>query len=429
MHNKSISALSILLFTIVFNVSGQKLVNSPYARFNIGSLEPAGSFRSIGMGGIASSLRDNNSIYYQNPASYSSLDTNSFSFDFGIDISKSYLSDGESKYNSDDINFDHLIMGFPLTKGWGVAVGLLPYSSGYYKIVNTVRNNDDNYDPMVGEYTSLHFGEGSLSNFFLGSGIKLNKNFSVGINMMVLFGQLKRSYKVNFTDPNVFNNNATERIGINGINFNYGIQYTAALKNNYSLNAGVSMSSNKNYKTDYGNLIFTNSLYNQQLIDTISSVSDESAETYIPGTIRMGLSLGKKDKFTVGFDFISTKWSESKIPSIGGSYAADVKSYLFGIEFIPDKYSNYSFMKRVEYRIGTHFEDNYLIIDGDQLKEIGASFGVGVPLRRSLSKTNFFFDYTRKTGPTDSNLFDENYFTLGISLNLYDYWFIKRKYD
>ncbi len=283
--------------------------------------------------------------------------------------------------------------------------------------------------PLVGEYTSLHTGEGSLSNFFLGSGIKLTKNFSVGVNMTVLFGQLNRSYRVNFSDPNVFNNNATEKFVINGINFNYGLQYVAALKNNYFFNAGASISNNKNYKTDYNNLIFTNSLYNQQVIDTISSVGDESANTYIPGTIRMGLALGKKDKFTLGFDYVATKWSESKIPSIAGSYAADVESYLFGIEFIPDKYSNYSFMKRIEYRLGAHFEDNYLIIDGDQLKEIGASFGVGIPLRRSLSKTNFFFDYTRRTGPPDSDLFDENYFTIGISLNLYDYWFIKRKYD
>ncbi len=429
MLNKSIFALSILLFTIVFHASGQKLINSPYARFNLGTIEPAGSFRSTGMGGIASSLRDNGSIYYQNPASYSSLDTNSFTFDFGIDYSKSYLSDGESKYNSDDINFDHLIMGFPLRKGWGVAVGLLPYTSGYYKIVNYVTKNDDNYDPLVGEYTSLHSGEGSLSTLFLGTGIKLTKNFSAGINMTVLFGQLNRSYRVNFSDPNVFNNNATEKIVINGINFNYGLQYMAALKNNYFFNAGASLSNNKNYKTDYNNLIFTNSVYNQQLTDTISSVGDESTNTYIPGTLRLGLAFGKKDKFTVGFDYVSTKWSESKIPSIGGSYAADVESYLFGIEFIPDKYSNYSFMKRVEYRLGTHFDDNYLIIDGDQLKEIGASFGVGIPLRRTLSKINFFFDYTRRTGPPESELFDENYFTIGVSLNFYDYWFIKRKYD
>jgi hypothetical protein len=46
-----------------------------------------------------------------------------------------------------------------------------------------------------------------------------------------------------------------------------------------------------------------------------------------------------------------------------------------------------------------------------------------------LSRTNLFFDYTRKAGPSGSILHTENYFTLGFSLNLYDFWFIKRKYD
>ena len=43
-------------------------------------------------------------------------------------------------------------------------------------------------------------------------------------------------------------------------------------------------------------------------------------------------------------------------------YAADSRSYRFGIEYIPDKYSNYSLMKRLEYRAGGHFGDTYLII-------------------------------------------------------------------
>ena len=46
--------------------------------------------------GIGTSLRDNSSIFFSNPASYSSLDTNSFVFDFGLDYSKNILSDNVS---------------------------------------------------------------------------------------------------------------------------------------------------------------------------------------------------------------------------------------------------------------------------------------------------------------------------------------------
>ena len=432
MRHKLIIVTFISLFSFAFTATGQKLVNSPYSRFNIGTLEPAGSFRSLGMGGIGTSFRDNSSIYFSNPASYSSLDTNSFVFDFGLDYSINILSDGVSSFSSDDLNFDHLLLGFPIAKGWGVAVGILPLSNGYYKLSESVLKGDPDYDPLTGEYTSSHAGEGGFTNFFLGSGIKINKNFSAGVNMTLLLGQIKRTNQFDFIiglnrDYNVFNDNSTEKLQLGGINFDYGMQYTASLKNDYFLNAGVSLTSGKNFNSKYEHLAYKYTAFST--IDTILYISDNSTKAFIPGTLRLGISFGKKNKFTTGFDFISTKWSKSKIPGASG-YAADTRSFLFGAEYIPDKFSNYSFMKRLEYRIGGHIEDNYLIINREQVKEYGASIGIGLPMRRSLSKTNLFFDFTRKYGSPGSNLHTENYYTMGISLNLYDpFWFIKRKYD
>jgi len=83
----------------------------------------------------------------------------------------------------------------------------------------------------------------------------------------------------------------------------------------------------------------------------------------------------------------------------------------------------------MEYRLGGHMADNYLIINGDQIKEIGVSFGIGIPLPRTYSKANLFIDYTKKNGPAGSTLHRENFYTMGVSLNFYDYWFQKRKYD
>ena len=162
--------------------------------------------------------------------------------------------------------------------------------------------------------------------------------------------------------------------------------------------------------------------------DTISYTSDKSTKVFIPATWRFGIAFGKKNKLTTGIDYIMTKWSTSKIPGSTGS-AADTRTVQVGAEYIPDKYSNFSFISRLEYRIGGHYGDNYLIVNGEQVKEYGASIGIGIPMRRTLSRTNLYFDFTRKTGSPSNNLFTEDYFTMGISLNLYDFWFIKRKYD
>jgi hypothetical protein len=48
---------------------------------------------------------------------------------------------------------------------------------------------------------------------------------------------------------------------------------------------------------------------------------------------------------------------------------------------------------------------------------------------RRLSSTNIFFDYTRKTGSSVNRNIQEDYFTAGVSLNFYDWWFLQRKYD
>jgi hypothetical protein len=90
MQHKLIKITLVLLFSYTLTIQGQKLVNSPYSRFNIGTLAPVGSFRSLGMGGVGTAFRSNNTIYSSNPASYSSLDTNSFVFDFGIDYGRNY---------------------------------------------------------------------------------------------------------------------------------------------------------------------------------------------------------------------------------------------------------------------------------------------------------------------------------------------------
>jgi len=389
-------------------------------------LEPAGSFRSIGMGGIGIALRDNNSIYFSNPASYTSIDTNSFVFDFGLDYSINLLREGDNHYYSDDMNFDHMLMGFPLTKRIGVATGIIPFSDGYYKISRSVLEGDPGYDPVTGAYTSLHQGEGGLTSFFVGTGIDLTRHLSAGINMTILFGQITRTNQYIFADYNVFHDKNTEQLQMNGINLDYGIQYSTSIKKSYFFNAGASFTAEKHYKSNYENLTLRYTAYGAHTQDTLL-YSTDSRKALLPATLRFGISFGKTNKYTAGIDYITSNWSRAKIHGTEG-YLTSSRSVLFGFELIPDRYSNYSFVKRIGYRLGGHYEDSYLIINGEQIKEIGMSIGFGFPMPRTPSKANLFIDYTRKSG-SSANLHTENYFTMGISLNLYDFWFLKQKYE
>lgn len=427
MQCKSIPLIFISLSLFSIAVSGQLQVTSPYARFNIGNLVPSASYKSLGMGGAGIGMKSGNSVFFANPASYSAIDTNSFVFDFGIDYGIVRLTDHKDHFKSDDMNFDHLIMAFPITKGFGFAVGVVPLSDGYYKLSESVLKTSPNYDPIVGEFLSVHNGDGGFNNLFLGTGLKITRKLSAGINMRMLFGQENRSYQVNFADyNNVYNNNAVEKLEMHGISFDYGLQYTTSLKKDYFITAGLSISPGKNYKTNYQQLSYKYTAYNTR--DTISYTANDSTRTFLPATIGAGISVGKTNKFTASLDYVLTRWSAAKIPG-PGNYTADSRSCRFGIEYIPDKYSNFGIFQRLEYRLGGHFGDSYLIINNDQIKEYGASFGLGVPLRRTYSRVNFYFDYTRKSGSGTDILHIEDFYTMGVSLNLHDFWFIKRRYD
>ena len=425
------TAITTLLFLLIISHTAvsQKQLNSPYARFNIGSLEPQGSFKSRAMGGVGIALRDNNSIHYMNPASYSSLDTNSFSFDFGVDFGINSLKQGNKKYSSNDMNFNHLMMGFPITKKWGVATGIVPVSHGYYNISNSVSKDDENYDPLTGEYGSHYRGSGGFSNFFLGTGVNILKNLSVGVNMNIMFGSLERARLMIFNNvEDNFYTSTLERMKVNGINFDYGLQYMTKIKDDYFLNAGFTLVSGKSYKSRYEYYAYKASAYNSYSQDTLDYVSEAAIPLKLPQMYKAGIAFGKQNKLTVAFDFIATPWSKSDIPGYK-NYVANTMTYALGVEYIPEKYSYTNILKRTEYRFGAHFGDNYLTIDGNQLKEIGASFGLGIPLRRSISKVNLFIDYTQKSASKNSGLHSENITTIGASLNFYDFWFFKRRYN
>jgi hypothetical protein len=432
MQNKLITISFIFIFAFSFTAKGQKLINSPYSRFNIGTLEKTGAFRSLSMGGTGVAMRDNSSIYYVNPASYSSFDTISFLFDFGVDYSIIDLKSGTNKYRSDDMNFHHLIIGFPIGKGWGVAAGLVPLSNGYYNLSETIKLGDPGYDPLTGAVLSTHKGTGGFTNFFLGTGVNITKNISIGANLSVIFGQLERINQFEFGDyTNTFGQFNSEKLRINGANIEYGAQYTKAIKKDYFFTAGISLNSAKRYNSDFEKLAerfaaYTPSAYSPDTLYYSNTSSKDS--TKLPSSIKAGIAFGKKDKFVASIDYISSNWADAKIHGSNG-YLANSKSWLFGIEIIPDKLSNYSFLKRVEYRFGGHISDNYLLINGEQLKEYGASVGLGLRMRNTLSKTNIYFDFTRKQGNISAGMHDENYYSVGISLNLYDWWFMKTKYQ
>ena len=82
----------------------------------------------------------------------------------------------------------------------------------------------------------------------------------------------------------------------------------------------------------------------------------------------------------------------------------------------------------MEYRMGCRYGESYTLFAGEQVKEYGITFGTGIPMRRSRSRITLVVDLSTR-GKGGGEIPKESRISVGASLNLYDYWFIKRQYD
>ena len=86
-----------------------------------------------------------------------------------------------------------------------------------------------------------------------------------------------------------------------------------------------------------------------------------------------------------------------------------------------------SFFDRVTYRAGLKYIDGALQVNGQDIKDFGINFGLGIPVGR-ISKVNIGLEFGQR-GTNDFGLIKENYLNLMIGVSLNDLWFIRSMYN
>ena len=427
-------------------LSGQTYTNSPYSRFGLGDLERIGFGRNAALGGISIGMRDPNYIDYINPASYAARDSMSFLFEFGLTGKSSKLATNDDLPNTvNDFNFSHLAIAFPISKKIGASFGIVPYSSMSYKISQQLREGDPDYDTSIGNINYLFSGTGGIHHFFMGTAYKIGKNLSLGVNLSYLFGAIDRNRSITFLDsinlqirPGIFSTRISEKTIVGDLNLNFGIQYTAFIKNDLEFTIGGIF--------DYESKINAESdIYKENILsiagggmvkDTLEYTSGVKKNIRLPQNMGVGFTFQKGKTFLIGADYYSQNWSEAlflgKTDSLVNSH-----SLHFGMEFTPKPNALRNYFNWIHYRIGGHYTNTYLQVNGEQLKDFGISFGLGIPistirpdLQTKMKRSTFNFAVELgQRGTYDNNLIKEKYAILSFSLTLYDFWFIKRKFD
>ncbi|HRS53277.1 MAG TPA: hypothetical protein P5250_01045, partial [Bacteroidales bacterium] len=239
-HNIALIVI-ILFLTIINNIaSAQTRISSPYSRYKLGTSQKNLFAQNLGLG-LTSGIRNEATVNFGNPASYTSFDTTSFVFDVGLNNYFNILQNSVTKQKYNYTSLGYLLFGFPVTKWWGSSFGLTPFSKTGYKM------SFSQYIDSLGNVNYIYEGNGGINRFYWGNGFKIIKNISVGVNASFLFGSLDKIRSIIFIDSTkIYNVRIKNSTIISDIVFNWGIQYYTFIKPDLKLTLGSSFNTNSN---------------------------------------------------------------------------------------------------------------------------------------------------------------------------------------
>ncbi len=413
-----------LLVLSTITISAQRNSASPYSYFGIGENFEATTVENASMGGIGVALKDTRHLNFSNPAA--NADLRAATYAIGGSLTFLTLKDNEDSQSGNSTNLRYLALGFPIGKKAGLSVGLQPYSSVGYSLLD---NND-------ADNVTLFRGEGGTNKIYGSFGMYAFEGFSLGIEAAFIFGNINNSIinnRIDITRPTKHE----ESINIRGGQFKLGAQYKRELKNKLQLYSGASITLSNDLSTTGNEKMFSFSAVNGEG-DVKDVLFDRAVngDVSIPVKTAFGFGLGKVNKWYVGVNqqFQSALSTNSSLISNEGGYKYDDSSkFSLGGYYIPKINSISSYWDRVTYRAGLRFEDTGLMVKANNnftaIKDFGINVGLGLPLPRQLSNVNIGFEYGQR-GTTDNDLIKENYFNLRLSLSLNSIkWFQKRRID
>lgn len=442
--------------------------NSTYSRFGIGSVLSPGNIKSMGMGGLQSSLLDPNTINIYNPASYSILEMTTFQVSGRGTFLNSETSTANSKYRGGSVAELSIAFKKPGSK-WGFAAGIRPYSISGYALTQSAVINDS----LSAEYR--YEGSGGLNEAVLGAGhfriiknkrvvenpskgtsdtLAFNHVLAIGLNLNYLFGNITQTNRVEFSNITYDNTRVTENLFAQGFAFQGGLQYQIPLKLQYEsdrkilkestyfqIGATYSYTVKDQLRTSTSSLIESYSFGvtgAESVVDTAYQNTGLKGHLQFPNRYTVGISIrkSKAQKGTVvfGLEYTAQNWSAARLISRDGSESLNYlnQSYSLGagFEYKPSDGQNTNLWHAMHYRFGVRFEDSYLSLNNVSLQNQTVSAGISIPLMKTSNRLHISAEHGR-FGTTDNNLILEKQTTLwvGFTFTPREPWFFQRKYD
>ena len=408
------AAIALIISAYGF-VAAQNGTMTPYSAYGYGILRDNATSTQRAMGGVGYAMNSGRQINAMNPASHAAIDSLTFLFDMGIDLTALWQNEEVDGSRISDHNFggglDYVTMQFPLGKYMGGSIGLVPFSSVGYSFGSEIENGADSRQ-----------GSGSLNELYLSVAGRPFKGFTIGANIAYLFGTiLNETYAViSSAQTSLFQ---TQMI-VRDYRLNFGAQYSIPVKAD-RLTLGLTYSPSKTLLGTARQASYDTAL------DTEVQVSDEHSlrgNYSLPETWGAGINYQFGRSVMVEFDYTYQPWSKVKFRGFESSPSlqkfADRTKFALGGQYVPDSRGNY--FQRMNYRVGAYWSDDYLVLQDNQLRQYGITAGLGLPVPGMKSTVNIGFEWMRRQAHPNP-LIKEDYLNITIGINFNEMWFRQSK--
>lgn len=400
---------------------------SPYTFYGIGDLSNTSPTFLKSMGGAGIATGSYSDVNFLNPASYSSVNRNSFLLSVGVEGGGLYLKDSEgasTSYNT--YNFSEVSFKMPIYQSIGLGVSVSPYSSVGYNCYY-IEYQDAEYNAVMRQY----WGEGGVSQFRVGVGAKLAKGLSVGVNGIYYFGTINRYFSTSVLSnyegiSSLSSVVVSQREHASRILPEFGLQYDLLVNKKRALTFGATYNMGGSLNMEVNRQVPSVDMYGSYVLD-----STYTSNYAMPDIITAGFYYSTP-KFGIAADYSYAAW-EGINDEFENEYVTYTNTHTVkvGGHYTPNRMDVRHLHNRITYRLGFNYSTYYMKVNNTDIDSKAVTFGVGIPMKlMGASMINVGVELG-KGGTTASGLYDQKYFKVSIGLSLFgeDYWFIKQKYD
>ncbi len=409
----NILAVAALMTSLTMPALTAQNTRSPYSKFGYGLLNDNATSAQRQMGGVGYAMKSGRQINVMNPASYAAIDSMTFLFDMGLDMTFIDSRDGSETFSDKGGGLDYLSMQFPVGKRLGMSLSLLPYSSVGYSVGSTISNG-----------SASHQGTGGINLLNLGVSGRLWRGLNIGANVGYLFGTIfNDAYATQSSSSTSLFENVME---IRDYHVQVGLQYSQPIGRSHRVTAGVVYTPAKTLLGHTWMQQYANVGASGAVPDTLYFMSLKG-NYGLPETWGAGLSYEFENRVLAEVDFTYQPWSKAKYTAteyMSETRLADRYRVGLGVSYSPRYRGRY--IERIVWRAGAYYNRDYMMVGGNHVRDYGITCGFGIPAPGGKTVINLGFEWINRQA-TPQPLLKENYYNITLGINFNQTWFFQNK--